>query len=408
VLRALRRQLPVHSPLTARSILAAMARSTSTAPVHELESLLARRFHADRVILYGTGTQALTAAIATALETAGAHRPVALPGYTCYDVATAAVGADARILLYDLDPDTLAPDWESLERTLEAGAGVVVLAPLYGYPFDWSTAEALAGRHQAVLIEDAAQGAGATWGGDLSGTLGNLTTLSFGRGKGWTGGRGGALLIRGPAPRRPGPPRPPARTAALTLPAAVLAQWILARPSVYGLPWALPWLHLGETRYRDPSEPEAMTSFSAALIMATEAPARAEASGRQHTGSAVARALKDSDGTRPVLVRPEAVPGYLRVACRIPDPETRRQVLDVGGALGIEAGYPTTLAEIEAVRRHLADSRPGHPLPGARALARELITLPCHGRTTAADARRSVQQVCEITRQTAAPAARKE
>jgi dTDP-4-amino-4,6-dideoxygalactose transaminase len=90
---------------------------------------------------------------------------VALPGYTCYDVATAAVGADARILLYDLDPETLAPDWGSLERTLEAGAGVVVLAPLYGYPFDWSAGEALAARHDAILVEDAAQGAGGTWRG---------------------------------------------------------------------------------------------------------------------------------------------------------------------------------------------------------------------------------------------------
>ena len=28
----------------------------------------------------------------------------------CFDIASAAIGADVDVLLYDLDPDTLAPD----------------------------------------------------------------------------------------------------------------------------------------------------------------------------------------------------------------------------------------------------------------------------------------------------------
>lgn len=392
-LKRIRRQLPVHSPLTARSLAGAALQTLSPeSPAAQLGRTLTRRFDADEVMLFASGTQALTAAIAAALEATGQDQPVALPGYTCYDVASAAVGADARIILYDLDPETLAPEWASLERALKAGARVVVLAPLYGFPFDWSIAERLAERHDAILIEDAAQGAGSNWAGDLSGSLGTISTLSFGRGKGWTGGSGGALLLRGQQSAIPKRPPGARRSAAVRVPAAALAQWLLARPSLYGVPRAIPWLHLGETRYRAPSAPEAMPRFSAALIGSTDELARAEFLARQATGLALARQLEEIDGVHAIRVPAEASPGFLRVPCRIPDPNARRRVLELGGALGIEPGYPTTLVELDAVRRRLiAPDLTASALSGARALAREAVTLPCHGKTRPDDRQRTLQ-----------------
>ena len=35
---------------------------------------------------------------------------VALPAFGCFDLATAAVGADVPVLFYDLEPTTLQPD----------------------------------------------------------------------------------------------------------------------------------------------------------------------------------------------------------------------------------------------------------------------------------------------------------
>lgn len=386
-MRSIRRQLPVYSPLTGGAIARAGRDALRpTSPRARLERLLALRFEAEQVLLFGSGTQALTAAISASLDAAGRHRPVALPAYTCYDVASAAVGADATILLYDLDPETLAPDWTSVEETMKAGAGVVVLAPLYGYPFQWTIAEALAARHETILIEDAAQAAGSTWNGRPVGSLGSITTLSFGRGKGWTGGSGGAVLMRrssGAAPEQP--PKPPS-AAALRAAAAVLAQWTLARPSVYGLPRALPWLHLGETRYKAPSPPVEMTRFSAALVLATDVMAQGEVLSRRAAGSTLTRELQGVDGVLPIRAVPEAQPGFLRMACRIADRQHRRRVLDAGGPVGTEAGYPATLADLEDVRSRLAggDLSPD-TLPGARTLAREIVTLPAHSRTTAAD-----------------------
>ena len=136
-----------------------------------------------------------------ALEVAAAvtHAPVALPAYCCYDVATAADGAGVAFHLYDLEPETLSPDLASLRRSFDAGARSVVVAHLYGVPADLAAVRALAAEFGAIVIEDAAQGSGCEWRGRPAGAHGALGVLSFGRGKGVTGGKGGALLVNEPS-----------------------------------------------------------------------------------------------------------------------------------------------------------------------------------------------------------------
>ena len=197
----LRHQLAAYSPLS----LAACARSGAAAlglgadPSDELRGILLKDYQAQSVVLCGSGTQALQLAIVSAsrdVYSGATGSPlIAMPAFSCFDLASAALGADARVCLDDLDPRRLAPALASLERVMSAGAKVVVVAPLYGVPVDWEAIEAVADRHGALVIEDAAQGHGATWRGRALGTLGRISTLSFGRGKGWTGGGGGAVLF---------------------------------------------------------------------------------------------------------------------------------------------------------------------------------------------------------------------
>ena len=59
----------------------------------------------------------------------------------------------------------------------------------------------------------------------------------------------------------------------------IFAQWLLGRPGVYGLPAAIPWLGLGETRYRDPQTPSRMTRAAASLLERTRLAALQEALG---------------------------------------------------------------------------------------------------------------------------------
>ena len=132
------RQPPVHSPLqwsTLRAGGAALVPGRDPRPA--LGALLAREFAAERVRLLASGTQALQTALVEAARAAGGDVIVALPAFTCFDVATAAVGAGLPIALYDVDPRTLSPDLDSLTAALTAGARIVVVTPLYGVPVQW-------------------------------------------------------------------------------------------------------------------------------------------------------------------------------------------------------------------------------------------------------------------------------
>jgi len=157
--------------------------------------VIANRFDADAVVLCDSGTSALALALRVAELTHPG--PVAAPGYACFDMATALDASGAVVRLYDLDPTTLGPDLESLDRVLAAGARRVIVAPLYGLPLEWEALQTRCDAVGAILIEDAAQGSGAEWNGRSHGSLGQIAVLSFGRGKGRTAGGGGALLLSG-------------------------------------------------------------------------------------------------------------------------------------------------------------------------------------------------------------------
>ena len=109
----IRRQLPAYSPLTARSLVGAALDAVASPGIARgrLAQSLASRFAADRVALTGSGTQALQLALARVPVSSDGSAPlVALPAYTCFDVATAAVAAQVRVVFYDVDPLFLTPD----------------------------------------------------------------------------------------------------------------------------------------------------------------------------------------------------------------------------------------------------------------------------------------------------------
>ena len=144
---------------------------------------LRSRFTAVEAILTGSGTQALELAIRLSVGNDPSGGPVGLPAFSCFDVATGAVGAGVPVLFYDVDPETLTPEPRGLARVLAQEPGAVVVANLFGYPVDWSRIREQCRGSGTILIEDAAQGLGSTWKGRSGGSLGDLTVLSFGRGK---------------------------------------------------------------------------------------------------------------------------------------------------------------------------------------------------------------------------------
>jgi dTDP-4-amino-4,6-dideoxygalactose transaminase len=385
----MRRQPPVYSPITLAGIGQALAHGLGVAADGRdtLRTLLQREYAADRVVLLGSGTEALQLALQLAM-TKVADRRVALPAFSCFDVASAAVAAGSRLRFYDVDPNTLQPDLESLDGALAGGARVVVIAPLYGLPLDWDTIASRLARHGAVGVEDAAQGHQAAWRGRPVGSFGELSVLSFGRGKGWTGGAGGALLLRGSWPEavaslelRRGPSL--AHEAAVLL--RLSAQWTFARPASYGLPAAIPGLGLGETRYRDAPPPRAMTRAASACAAAVHAKAAEEGAIRRANARAILDALRDDAPVRVVRPHPDGVPGFLRLPLRLPRGLAGFDSAAQALRRGISPSYPSVLAVLPPVCA-VTDGG-GYRCPGGEELARTLYTVPTHSLLTEVERR---------------------
>jgi dTDP-4-amino-4,6-dideoxygalactose transaminase len=367
---------PAASPLALAAVLAGVRAAVSPGDVAQSAAEALRRHlgGADARLL-ASGTAALTLALGIARDAAlarGVTSPwVALPAYGCYDLATAAIGAQLRVRLYDLDPFTLAPDPAALGMLAdEPSCAAVVLVHLYGLPVDVAALRAALGDSRALLIEDAAQGAGGRWGSSPLGTLGDLGVLSFGRGKGIIAGGGGAVISRSIAL----PPTPPA--AASGLRAAVLtgAQWVLGRPALYGIPAALPFLGLGETVYKPPVPIAGMPRACAAMLPAALAAAEHAAMQRAEVAAGLC-ATAAAHGLEPIEPNSAAVPGWLRCPVLVPGGVTPAQ-LAAGRRLGIMPAYPGTLASLPPLRPHRDD--PAAAFPGADRLVGELVTLPCH------------------------------
>ena len=399
VITHFQRQLPVYSPLPLGAVWRAARRVFRSAEDSRprARELIRASYAAERVVLTGTGTHALQIALRAASRLVGGDLTVALPAFTCFDVAAAAVGAGARIALYDLDPATLAPDLDSLALTLAGGARIVVAAPLYGIPIDWEALEACTAPFGAVIIEDAAQGHGARWRGRPLGSLGPLSVLSFGRGKGWTGGAGGALLLhrqsdRGARDDAMSPPflEPGIRSEWRVLLGAT-AQSALARPSLYSLPASVPWLHLGETRYHAPARPAGMTRTAAALLDITHDVAMRESVMRRANAEFLLERIPCGER---VGVPSGSVPGYLRLPVRTPRGLAGFRDPAAAFRWGIMRSYPSTLAMLRPVQQRLTQfSR----WPGAEDLVRQLITLPTHSLLKARD-RETLVRILETKR----------
>lgn len=372
---------PAHSPISWPAILWP---TRSAAVAADLERELAERYDARAVHLVDSGTSALALALSIASVHRGRNR-VAMPAYGCFDLATAADAARADVALYDIMPRTLSADPRSLERAA-SGTAAVVGVHLYGVPCDAALMAERSGAVGAVFVEDAAQGSGATWRGRPLGAHGDLSVLSFGRGKGRSAGGGGALLVRDPAlvetARRLVATWPMAPDALLARGLRMAAQDLLARPAVYGLPARIPALRLGETPYHAPHPGTRLSVGAAGLVRAALRVEVAEAETRRRHAQRLTELLPAAA----VPVPPEAaVAGFLRFPVMLSRLDDRGAVAT--RRLGIERGYPAALCDLRGFSRVRLDI--AGPWPGARALAAGLVTAPVHSRLTAADLERA-------------------
>jgi dTDP-4-amino-4,6-dideoxygalactose transaminase len=145
-------------------------------------------------------THSCTAALemAAILSGVGPGDEVIMPSFTFVSTANAFVLRGATPVFVDILPDTLNIDATKIEAAITPRTRAIVPVHYAGVGCDMDAIMEIAGRHDLVVIEDAAQGLLAGYRGRPLGGIGQMAALSFHETKNIISGEGGALLINDP------------------------------------------------------------------------------------------------------------------------------------------------------------------------------------------------------------------
>lgn len=146
-----------------------------------------------------------TSALHLAIKLAGVkHGDVVLCSDTTFAATVNPVSYEGGVQVFiDSEPDTWNMDPVALEKAFEKypHARVVILAHLYGTPAKMDEIIAVCKKHNAILIEDAAEALSATYKGRECGTFGEYNAISFNGNKIITTSGGGMLITSDKAAR---------------------------------------------------------------------------------------------------------------------------------------------------------------------------------------------------------------
>ena len=180
--------------------------STVGANINELESLVAAKVCCKYAVAMSAGTAALHLCTKLAGEALYGMPKVgegALRGHKvfCSDMTFDATVnpvayENGEAVFIDTEYETWNMDPVALEKAFEIYPDVrlVVLVHLYGTPAKVDEIRAICKKHNALIIEDAAESFGASYKGKQTGDLGDFNAISFNGNKIITGSSGGMFL----------------------------------------------------------------------------------------------------------------------------------------------------------------------------------------------------------------------
>ena len=168
--------------------------STVGENINEIEKQISQKVGCKYAVALSSGTATLHLAVKLAGVKPGDH-------VFCSDMT---FGATVNPVVYeggipifiDTEYDTWNMDPVALEKAFEMypDVKVVVLVHLYGTPAKIDEIKAICQKHNAIIIEDAAESLGATYKGMQTGTFGAYNAISFNGNKIITGSSGGMFL----------------------------------------------------------------------------------------------------------------------------------------------------------------------------------------------------------------------
>lgn len=165
--------------------------------VFEFEKEFAKYCQADDCVAVDTGTTALHLAM-LALDI-GVGDEVITAANTFIATCEAISYTGARPVLVDCDEKTYNLDPTKLEAKITKRTKAIIPVHLYGQPADMDPILDIAKKHNIPVIEDSAQGHGATYKGKKTGSMGVMGCFSFYPGKNLGAyGEGGAITTSDP------------------------------------------------------------------------------------------------------------------------------------------------------------------------------------------------------------------
>ena len=143
-------------------------------------------------LMTNSGTAALHMAVAAAGIKPGDE--VITSAFTFIASATSVLHHNGIPVFVDVAPETALINPDLIEAAITDRTKAILPVHIHGYPADMDRINAIAAKHDLLVIEDAAQAPGATYKGRKVGTLGDIACFSLNGCKQLTCGEGGFLV----------------------------------------------------------------------------------------------------------------------------------------------------------------------------------------------------------------------
>jgi dTDP-4-amino-4,6-dideoxygalactose transaminase len=158
--------------------------------------ILKKRFGIHEVFMVPSCTAALE--MAAMLAGLDKEDEVLMPSFTFVSTANAVVRLGAKPVFVDIRPDTLNIDEGLVEAAITPRTKAIFPVHYAGVGCELDRLMAIAGKHNLLVVEDAAQAVNGHYRGRALGSIGHLGAYSFHSTKDYTCGEGGALCVNSP------------------------------------------------------------------------------------------------------------------------------------------------------------------------------------------------------------------
>jgi len=159
--------------------------------VGELEHRFAELCGARHAVAVNSGTAAIHSSLA-ALGINKGDEVITVP-FTFVATANPIIMQGAKPVFVDVKEDTFNIDTEKIEEKITDKTKAIVAVDLYGQVYDFDSVNAIADKHNLMIVEDACQAVNAELNGKKAGTFGSMAAFSFYATKNMITGEGGMI-----------------------------------------------------------------------------------------------------------------------------------------------------------------------------------------------------------------------